>query len=79
MVALIELPSHPMLCIATGKLLARGTIGRGGVPCPKSCIMKIEGFVSSLPVIQPAYSEKQFEELIKKRLPGRSQSVLNGE
>lgn len=43
--------------------------------------MKVEGFVSGLLVIQPAYSEKQFEELIKNRLPGGSQSssVANGD
>jgi hypothetical protein len=33
---------------------------------------KVEGLVSGLLVIQPAYSDKEFEELIKNRLAGGS-------
>jgi hypothetical protein len=42
---------------------------------------KVEGFVSGLLVIQPAYSEKQFEKLIKparrrKSSPTRSSCLM---
>ncbi|OPH82721.1 hypothetical protein B2M20_10870 [Nitrobacter vulgaris] len=63
--------SHPMLYRAPENFGARHD---RAWKCSMSYILheKVEGFVSGLLVIQPAYSEKQFEELIKNRLAGGS-------
>lgn len=38
--------------------------------------VKLEGFVSG--IIQPAYSDKEFEELIKSRLSGGRRPLREG-
>jgi hypothetical protein len=40
--------------------------------------VKLKGFVSGLLVIRPAYSDKEFEELIKSRLSGGRRSPCEG-